>query len=509
MKLVSFPPAFAMVGLSLSDGKPVSDGSLTPLRFVRLEAHRINAEVMGLFGILLASNDASGDHKGKTDTAITSGGNICVSLSQAAFHSLAFCPAIAKQLKKSVGELPGSCGTAGSIDVGGGANLISLSDSLAEGHINVDASASKGGTCYEATLSLHGEISLSIKDSKLIAKLDTADPHIEVHLTHWYCVVAAAVVGGPLVFVVIEVVKGVLTNVVKKLIGDEVDKGLPGMDFTSFFGANFNAVRVTPEGLTVRGTLSVTLPTPKEPKLELDGSVTDSKVEMIGSGTYKTKAKCVAGEYWYTELLKTQVGTYVAIPTLLGLPLKLEWWITTGALGDPEIPLTGVSGSVSPSVSRRYPFPLPGGSSSEGLVRIAYAISGDQIQLTNIPTDGVFGFYLHVRATDSGGEVFEVEDRVQFDGHTAPIGDGYNEKLAACLEDPLTHPGLDYRWPAVDHPGEDTMLDFIHTVITSGDPAADEIITEAKLAHGASFYRALSPKAVVNINPEPGSMTLR
>ena len=246
-----------------------------------------------------------------------------------------------------------------------------------------------------------------------------------------------------------------------------------------------------------RPSIPIFLPAPKERKLELEGSVTDSMVEVVKNGIYKAEGvKCWAGEYPYTERRRTQVGTYTAMPTLLGLPLKLQWSIRTGYLGEPEITLVGNEGSVVILVSKHSPFKLPGGSSTEGPAKISYTMSGNQIQLANDPDDEVYGFYLRVRATEPGGETFEAEDVVQFEGHDATIGGGYNEKVAACMAEVLTHPPLDYRWPAVDLPSVDRILDFVRAVSTSGDPAADEIIAEAKLAHGASFHRALAPQAI-------------
>lgn len=496
----SFLPVFDMVGRTISDGKPTGNGSLTPLRFVRLEAHRINPDSMGLFGILLAHNDSKGDHTLKDHSELTPGHNFCVSLSPELFHTLVFCPAIAAQFKKDVAALPGSCGAAGSIDLGG-ASLNSMSDSFADGHINVDATASKSGDCYKATLNLHAELSLSIDGSKLVPKLGTAEPEVDVDMP-FLCHVAVAVISGPFGYLAIEVLKDGVAAVVNKLIGAEAGKLLPGTPFTSILGAQFSSIKITAEGLTVCGTLPVFLPPPRKRKLEIDGSVTDSYVEVAGAGIYTSKQRCSAGDYPYTERFRNQVGTYTAYPTLLGWPLKLLWSVRTGFIGEPEIPLTGDSGVVRLTVSRHSPFPLPAGSESKGPVNLSYKISGKQIQLTNDPEDEEFSFYLHVQAFEPGGARFEVEVAVQFVGHDAPIEGGYEEKVAACMAEALTYPPLDYRWPAVDLPSAEKMLKYIRTVIASGDPAADAMLAEARLAHGPAFHRAFAPHAMAKFARE-------
>jgi hypothetical protein len=92
----TLPVAFKVV--------PGANGSFMPsLVFERLEVHCIpnanrSKQALGLFGILLAANNAQGNHNNKTTTAITAANDgICISISPQVFHTLIFCPGLASE----------------------------------------------------------------------------------------------------------------------------------------------------------------------------------------------------------------------------------------------------------------------------------------------------------------------------------------------------------------------------------------------------------------------------
>jgi hypothetical protein len=91
---------------------------------------------------------------------------------------------------------------------------------------------------------------------------------------------------------------------------------------------------------------------------------------------------------------------YEAVLTRLCRPLTIEWFILS-----PSSALTEASGTATPTLVRRHPFPLPGGTSFTGPVTLAYTISGDLIEQTNRSEDGNYSFYLGVRATEPEGTV--------------------------------------------------------------------------------------------------------
>lgn len=494
--LVEFPLAFPVVGRSLADGKPVGDGSLEPLRMVSLETHRIDGETLGLFCTLLAANDGAGDHTRKTARALTGGRDIALSLSPQAFHTLVFCPQMAKALGVAVAGLPGSCGSSSGV-AKGGATITGLTDRFAHDHIDIDLSVNKSGPCYNADASLSAAIVLATKAGALVPTVTAGTPRIEVRVRGWLCQVALAVVGGPLGFVGIELAESFAERLAGVLVNEALKKGVAPIGFGQF-GAAFDAVSVSPEGLTLQGTLPIVLPSPKARGLELVGSVATRSSTEVSRGTYKAKGTCPTGSFPYTESLQQQTGTYRAVGTLLGRPLTLNWWLQALPRTAP-VPLTGSSGTVSLFVSRHYPFPLPWGAALDGSVEVGYTLKGDTVTLTNVPEQGVYSFSLHARATEDGAEL-DAQESPLFEGHTVVI-EGYRDARLKCEIDNLPHAPLEWHPPVSDpagwgswlsdHPVPWELIGVIHALVVSGDPDADETLSGLKLAHGSSFYRAL------------------
>ena len=116
-------------------------------------------------------------------------------------------------------------------------------------------------------------------------------------------------------------------------------------------------------------------------------------------------------------------------------------------------------------------------------------------------------FALYVRVTDPAGnkmEIFAPGEYVQIEGDSIVLGGGYSDYAQMCLHKfgefirkYRPHADLTFTpWVPVNYPPPEDLLNYIRSIVISGDPHADEALVQAKMAHGASFYRALfSPVA--------------
>jgi hypothetical protein len=504
---------------------PGTDGSLSPsLQFERLEVHCIpdasrSRQALGLFGILLAANDGHGDHTQKTATAITAASNgVCISISPGAFNKLVFCPAIAQALGTTVSHLPGSCGPAGGFNTQG-VTLNSLTDSFASGHINIDGSVDKSGTCYDAHGTFHGALTFTIAGSTLTPHVAMDPPNVSVDIP-WYCWLVAGVVLGPLGLVLAGIADGVANHVASSLAGSALNSalggGISGVSLGALSLASFSSVGVTAEGLSLQGTVPVAVSAPfVMPALSLAGSVIITNSQEVSSGIFHTQVWCMphAKDYPYTEYSQNQRGTYHLGGTLVVQPLTPHYSIDAGG---PAVALTGASGTVAlPSVSTHYPMPLStGGTALNQTVHIHYAISGTTIQLTNVPAEGDYSFYLNVTATDCQGNPVQDDTyndlstyvQVQFEGDHVDIGGGYADDVQYCAQllrawlETILHEYMPYQnvpvWQQVNYPPPDGLIQYFRDLVALGLPEADEVLVASKIAHGNSFYRAIfSPAA--------------
>ena len=153
----------------------------------------------------------------------------------------------------------------------------------------------------------------------------------------------------------------------------------------------------------------------------------------------------------------------------------------------------GSTGTVMVKARRYYRFPLAsGGTDIKDFVHIGYERDGDLVRLTNVPDEGIFRVNVRVRATQPDGPALETANRILFEGDVVELADGYEEKAMHCMLGPLRiETAEDVEWPAIDFPGVEKMLGVIKALVTSSDPAADQVLVDTRLAHGKSFNRAL------------------
>jgi|GEM_PF-2666952 len=510
----TFPIAFNVV--------PGVDGSFQPLQLESLVVHCIsssdrNSQALGLLGTLLARNHSSGTPRQKNSTAITAGHDVAVSLSPGAFHSLAFCPSVAASLSASVSSLPASCGGAAGLETGG-VTLTNISDTFANGHINVDGTADKSGFCYDAHAMFHAEITLFMSGTTLTPTLSTPDVSVDVDIP-WYCYLAAGLILGPLGIVITGIVNAVADNaangIAQSAVGGVLGNGLPGISTAGLTNATFDEVAVTTEGITMNGHVQVPLPAPSARRsLRLRGSVMTTRSTVLSSGVFHS-SQCPEGDFPYTESANEQVGSYEVSATLLGEPYTLEWWIS--APSSPQIRLTGNRGTaVIPTMDTQYALPLPAGSSVTQPVHVGYTISNRTIQLTNLPAEGNYSFRLHVRATDLAGVILETSEFVLFTGNTVAVGGGYINLVQQCIRQDLDllrrerffrDRELIPKWIPVNYPRPDELVALMRNLTLIDKPRAEEVLSKIRLAHGISIVRVLNSPEALQVGLKPDAVT--
>ena len=500
---------------------PNTQGSLRPLQFEKLEMHSIGTQAFGLFGMLFPQKP-KGNSALKATSAITGAHDLCMSISPDTFHVLLFCPNLVPALGAAdASALPGSCGPAEGIETQG-VTITSIADSFGDGHINVDGSIEDSGFCYEAHGTFHGEITFAAAGTTLTPNLWMAEPDVDVDVP-WYC--------GPVQFVyeVFGFLQKLINNAIFQAIADNAaeaavdsitSKGLPSQSFGAISNVGFDQVSITTEGLTLNGTATIFMPLGQQKGITLNGSVTTSDQKVLSTGMYlAVMPLCPPKQFPYTEYAQQQTGTYEVIPRLLGLPLKILWSIIPGdgsnaiPLNDPQVPTQGTT--TIPGQTVEYPFPSPNGSIVTGVdLHIGTSTSGNSIQLTNTPAEGNYLFTLKARVQDSLGTLLEASTYVQFEGDAVVIGGGYADYVSYCMakfsQFMRTHTPLNKfvpPWVPVNYPAPETLIAYVRSILDSGSEDALTALAEAKLVHGVSFLRALSPPQLPKpsaINTPPG-----
>jgi hypothetical protein len=475
-------------------------GSIELVQFERLELHNIRNLAVGLFGMLIPGAP-SGNVGSKTTTAITPGHDFAVSVSPRAFHELIFCPNLGDVLNLTTPQLPPTCGQGGG-GVYDGVTLTRIQDQFVNGGIDVAGNVSKSGTCYDATGSFHAVTTLSMSGSQLVSSTVVDPPYIHV-VVPWYCQVVMALL-GPIGLAIQAAMDSSAKSHVQDLM--ESMKALSGgggapFSTSGFPGARFDAVQVSPEGLTLNGRIDTNLPAAETPGVRLAGSVTSGELHLVSTGTFHVDLSCMEGDYSYLEYRQAQSGFYVVVPTLLGRPLTLEW-----SLGDQSgasaVALTAATGQATLTVASKFPFPLPGGTWKVGQVHVGHQQDINSIQLSNHATEGSYAILLNVRATDPAGNVATASRVVPFDGSMVIIDDGYQVRLAECIGSWI---GVVNRkilqrervppWVPVNLPELPVLADFVRAVMRVGSPEADQYLALITLAHGPTLTRALGRPA--------------
>jgi hypothetical protein len=444
---------------------------------------------------------------------------MCISISPEAFNALVFCPALAKAFNTTVNKLPTSCGNSAGLDMKG-VTVTSITDSFATNYIDINGTATKSGTCYDAYATFHATLKLSMSGSVLTPAVAMDQPDVTLDIP-WYCQVAAAIFMGPIGLALAAVAEsvgpGIAEALASKALTQALGSGLQGVDTGGLSAGQFKSVKIATDGVTLQGTVPFpTFPSYESPALDLSGSVTTTDKTVVDSGIYHAKVWCMlqAKDYPYTEYSQKQQGTYSLTSKYLQLPLTPSYTINPNM--GPEVPLTGASGTLEiPNVETHYPMPLAtAGTKVIQTVHIDYQINGNNIKVSNRPEEGCYAVWLNVSVSGCSGPTIVDEfghpmiswTHVQFEGDHVDVGGSYTADVSYCagqLAKMVQKISQEYKkwqeapiWVQVNYPAPEQLVTYVRDLIALGLPEMDEVLRTIKIAHGNSFFRAmLSPFA--------------
>jgi hypothetical protein len=417
-----------------------------------------------------------------------------------------------------VTHLPTTCGSAGGFDTQG-VTITKLTDSFANGHIDITGTATKSGFCYDASASFHGTLTLTLSGGTLVPDVALDQPNVSIDIP-WYCFLAAAVVLGPLGLAIgaaVEIVgptiaEALASNSIKQALGS----GLPTVGTGGLGAGQLKSVSITTEGLTLQGVVPIFVSTPFVSKmLDLNGSVTTTNKSTISTGVFHAKVWCMATakDYPYTEYSQHQEGTFQLTGQLVQLPLTPAFTVSANG---PEIALTGTVGTVAiPNVDAHFPMPLAtGGAKVTQTVHIDYEVVGTTVKLRNRPEEGDYSFWLNATATGCKGQPINDDNNkapstftfVEFEGDHVEIGGGFAADVQYCaqlLASFAQKYSQEYSiwqkvpiWVEVNYPAPEELAAYVRDLVSLGLRETDDVLRAIKTAHGNSFVRAmLSPAA--------------
>ncbi len=493
---------------------PGANGSLSPLQFSNLQVHCIShakrsKQALGLFGNLLAATQKNGDHTKKSATAIYPGSDMAVSISPGAFHTLVFCPAIAKALESDMNNLPGSCGSSSGLDVEG-VTIKAITESFAEDCINVDGSFAKSGFCYDASGTFHGVIKLSISGSQLKPEIQLDEPDVDVDIPI-YCYIAATVILGPIGPLILGIIDkasdGVATNLASSALDNALEKGISGVDVSGFSGSIFTGLKITKEGITLFSQVPIYIPSSTFWKrCWFNGSVTNGPKTVHSTGVYWHKFSCMekAKAYPYTEYAQNQVAIYNLNSQLVATPISAAYSLRSKP-GATAIQLIDKRGTAElTGVETTYQTPLAtGGTKVTQSIHIDYEVSGTMVKLRNRPEEGNFSVELMGQFTDGAGGILSPQTQhVTFMGNNVEFGETYYEDYHTCmsaLEEEYRRSMRNYKykkdidisiWLRNNYPDPKEIFSQILILSEVGEQVTEDMLLQSRLAHGASFVNA-------------------
>jgi hypothetical protein len=493
-------------------------------------------QALVLLGTVFRDHHGHGQPGQKTSSIVSAHDNFTISLSESTFDHLFFCPPVAASLlgkqpsdltPGDLASLPRSCGQAASL-AQDGIELTHLGARLAAGHVEIDAAFQTSGPCYEAKGSAHGTLGLRLARDRehLVPSLHLDHPDVDVNID-WYCALGLVAIGGIAGGIVGVVVATVLSFVADAIgnsllaqwasgaISQEVRRDAPP-PFTigSLAPVILDDLRISPEGLSLLGNLFGYVPPPAKPGAALEGSVVTTGQQYLVSSTLEVDF-CPKGTWSYEEFWQYQKASYDLVPTLLGLPLQVEWSL---AFGQTTVPLDGPSGTAVIPVQAYYT--LGAGFSVSRQARIGYTISGTHVELTNNPGDVNYAVVLQATATDPSGATAKAEVEVRFEGDHVQYEDAYYAARDACLRDfqrrarqwSLQHnqgplpplPELTAVESGTVDPNPEQVGRFVRAVLASGMPQAAELATLVRSLYGSSLAAAFaSPAGLTSAGREP------
>ncbi|WP_162625574.1 hypothetical protein [Mycolicibacterium llatzerense] len=441
----------------------------------------------------------------------------------------------------ALASIPSACGTAPSRNRDG-VDITHLSCDFAEGHINVGGSFHKSGFCYEASGTFHQQLTLAIGNNNAItATFSPNPPKVDINSdidfachaaivaigvlaggwTFAYftqdigLMIASGLIGGP------EITAAALKPGLENDARDQVKKtNAPnqnaGMDDFGHVALK-NPVRITPEALTFGGNLDLPLPAWEQPP-RVNLTSTTSLLEprhKVSQGTYHFKgtATCPPGDFKFTEFEDSLIATVTARPTLLGKHPAWEWWIESWrgyylTNSQPVLldrkPLTTPGRQVQLSVDARFRLPMPDGTTvNDSLVTLHYALTGNQVTLRNVASQGNFGITVVARATGGKPERnAQSAIGLTFTGNAVEFGKDYDDHMFRCQINKIKAAAKTVStdlWDVFRNPPPDPRVqpvaDLIRLTSLTSRTELTEVLGHLRVLHGDDVVNAALTQA--------------
>jgi hypothetical protein len=487
--------------------EPGKRGSISTTRFERLVLQNVSNEAIGLFGMLLPERPL-GDPSQLQRSGIPAGRDVSIQIGPEAFRQLIFCA----NLADSGQPLPPPCGS-GTLDYNG-VKITELKDTFGDGQIDIGCRFEKSGTCYDAKGVVNSAMTLSLSKTDgrttVNAHVAVGEPSIDVDVP-WYCTLGEVLM-GPVGLLIADKIQSdamksssSLGNVTSGWAGGGAVFGTGNIP-----GVSFDHIAIDPASITLAGKLPANIPEAQKPGVTITGSVTVEDTDRASQGTYVVAAGCMKGRYPYVEERRQQRGSFYALAPLLGKPLIINWqlehwegfWTSNSS---PRllaaVALDQSSGSVSlDGVKTAYCFPLPGGSTTAQTVTIHYETNQNLLTLRNNASEGHFALTLRATVTDPAGNTAQMTTSVAFEGQSVTMLGEYHIRVVRCyngLTQRVTRVGPNNigtipQWVPVNYPRPDELAKLVGFLARQATEEGDSLLLHTKLAHGASFRRALA-----------------
>jgi hypothetical protein len=427
------------------------------LRFRSVQVQNIDAQTIGLFCVALLDTTAPASIT-RTEAGIVGKSGAAVSLSQATFQQLVFCPGVAQSLMAAFdpktetadqyadqvsANMPSICGKGDYVPISGALKLVNVDPTFETGHIKLSGQAVRGKAgdvfCFRAVADFNTDIYMTVKNGAVSMTLIPDPPNINAYVeVSWFCFLlyfAAAFVtpitGAITIFLI--VVGECLTNTLApQLVKKPLD--LNQTEQVGFDSFTLKSVDIVPDRLTLHGNVAAAQPVEHDPRgvvLQITHEEATNK-EQVGSGIYHYPGSvvCPPKDYAYNEFTQDDVLTLQATPHLMGSDPSIEW--TVGGL-----PLTDTKGTLTLEVPATIPQPgdLPG----KDTVSLGMQTTTVDYEFTNPTTiqltgHGDFDYAVDVAVeyTSLGG--FTASDNLfaVFTNHLIEMLDNYDQDMAAC-----------------------------------------------------------------------------
>lgn len=424
------------------------------LRFRSVDVQNIDAHTIGVFCMML-SESTPPSAVARTEPGLTGILGVAVSMSQATFNKLVFCPGVADSLISKFdpntetpdqfagivsSKMPSVCGSGDYAPMAGGFKLIDLGASFATGYIEVAGKAVLGKTdiyCFRADADFNTHLVMSVMNGAIQGKLDPNPPNINSYLdVSWFCFLlyfVAAFIVSPITALLagwILFTLEWLTMVIGPMMAPGLDLGQTQQ--VGLTGFTLDSVDVFPDRLTLLGKVQIVPPpAPPVPSRSVVLAITDSEAinqTQIGSGYYNYPGSkfCKPKQYPYTEDTDEEVFVLTATPFFMGSNPVFKWSVA-------GVPITGTNGDLALTVGATIP--QPGDLTlSLGMkpTTVSYVLVNDRtLQLTG---HGDFNYSANVTVECDSQTKFAAQDGLMLDfvNHTVTMGDDYDDDMRKC-----------------------------------------------------------------------------